>query len=233
MSAHDSAGYILDSWNDTSSARAVPSRSAYSNRAPCSRPRRAGCSTRSASSRRGAPWISAVARSASFICCPSAWDPRARSWASSARRRCFAVARDVVEERGLTNVRLVQGDATATGLPRAVFDLVHERLLLMIPPDLRARALPGLLRGAGLLDVRVHAHAQVAQAGSSAPASSSASSKAFATTSSATASRPMQSSPPSSTRCGAIWERRAPSSCSRSWSRRGGARRRDRLSAPR
>ena len=132
----------------------------------------------------------------------------------------LAVARDVVEERGLTNVRLVQGDATATGLPRAAFDLVHERLLLMITPDVarvlaemialacpggvvvvqdldvvsmicepahpawtrlvevyervyRARGLdgnlgrrlPGLLRGAGLLDVRVHAHAQVAQAG--------------------------------------------------------------------
>jgi len=46
----------------------------------------------------------------------------------------LAVAGDVIEERGLTNVRLVQGDATATGLPRAAFDLVHERLLLMITP---------------------------------------------------------------------------------------------------
>jgi SAM-dependent methyltransferase len=41
------------------------------------------------------------------------------------------LAADLVIERGLTNVRLVPGDATATGLERETFDLAHVRLLLV------------------------------------------------------------------------------------------------------
>ena len=44
-------------------------------------------------------------------------------------------AAGLVRERGLRNVELVAGDATATGLPRAAFDLVHVRLLLVNVPD--------------------------------------------------------------------------------------------------
>jgi ubiquinone/menaquinone biosynthesis C-methylase UbiE len=48
--------------------------------------------------------------------------------------RILNMARTLAAERNLTNVRLVQGDATATDLPRESFDFVHERLLLMITP---------------------------------------------------------------------------------------------------
>jgi SAM-dependent methyltransferase len=123
-----------------------------------------------------------------------------------------------VAERNLSNVQLIQGDATATQLPSASFDLIHERLLLfhvacpqqvvaeMVrlarpggwvalenfdaislacePPhpawdrllmmlnaawrdaglDLHiGRRLPGFLRTAGLVDVKVAAHAHVWQ----------------------------------------------------------------------
>ena len=44
------------------------------------------------------------------------------------------IARTVIAKRQLKNVELFQRDATATGLPRASFDLVHERLLLMVTP---------------------------------------------------------------------------------------------------
>ena len=47
--------------------------------------------------------------------------------------RFVDVALETVRERGLANTRVVQGDATATGLPRGSFDLVHERLLLIGP----------------------------------------------------------------------------------------------------
>lgn len=43
------------------------------------------------------------------------------------------LARGVVNQRALANVEVVEGDARATGLPRASFDLVHERLLLVGP----------------------------------------------------------------------------------------------------
>lgn len=43
------------------------------------------------------------------------------------------VARALVTERGLPNVQVVQGDAADTGLPRASFDLVHARGVLVSP----------------------------------------------------------------------------------------------------
>jgi SAM-dependent methyltransferase len=53
--------------------------------------------------------------------------------------RFVEMARRIVDERRLDNVRVMHGDATATGLPRGSFDLVHERLLLIGP--LRERVL--------------------------------------------------------------------------------------------
>jgi SAM-dependent methyltransferase len=44
-------------------------------------------------------------------------------------------ARAWVTERGLANVAVVPGDARATGLPRASFDLAHARLLLVNVPQ--------------------------------------------------------------------------------------------------
>jgi SAM-dependent methyltransferase len=44
-------------------------------------------------------------------------------------------ARQLVSQRGLRNVRVTVGDARATGLPSASFDLVHARLLLVNIPD--------------------------------------------------------------------------------------------------
>jgi SAM-dependent methyltransferase len=42
----------------------------------------------------------------------------------------LAMAARSLHERGLDHVRLVEADATATGLPSDTYDLVHERLLL-------------------------------------------------------------------------------------------------------
>lgn len=47
--------------------------------------------------------------------------------------RFVDMARQIITERQLSNVRLLEGDATDTGLPRASFELVHERLLLIGP----------------------------------------------------------------------------------------------------
>ena len=47
----------------------------------------------------------------------------------------LAMARDFAAEQGLANVRLVRGDARATGLPRDAFDLAHARLVLVTVPD--------------------------------------------------------------------------------------------------
>jgi SAM-dependent methyltransferase len=44
-------------------------------------------------------------------------------------------ARELVDERKLRNVEVMQGDARHTGLPAASFDLVHARLLLVTIPD--------------------------------------------------------------------------------------------------
>lgn len=47
--------------------------------------------------------------------------------------RFVDMAKDIVAERGLANVRLVRADARASGLPAASFELVHERLVLIGP----------------------------------------------------------------------------------------------------
>ena len=41
----------------------------------------------------------------------------------------------LMAERGLDSVRLIQGDAHDTGLPTSSFDLAHSRLLLVKRPD--------------------------------------------------------------------------------------------------
>jgi SAM-dependent methyltransferase len=46
-----------------------------------------------------------------------------------------ALARALVEERGLSNVEIVQGDGRRTGLASASFDLVHARTVLVTTPD--------------------------------------------------------------------------------------------------
>lgn len=48
--------------------------------------------------------------------------------------RMIAQASRTIAERKLTNVRLVLGDATASGLPADSFDLAHERLVLINHP---------------------------------------------------------------------------------------------------
>jgi SAM-dependent methyltransferase len=47
--------------------------------------------------------------------------------------RFVAMAKQIVAERGLTNVHVVQGDARSSDLPHDSFDVVHERLLLVGP----------------------------------------------------------------------------------------------------
>jgi ubiquinone/menaquinone biosynthesis C-methylase UbiE len=42
---------------------------------------------------------------------------------------------ELMAERGLGSVRLIQGDARNTGLPSSSFDLAHARLLLVNVPD--------------------------------------------------------------------------------------------------
>lgn len=49
--------------------------------------------------------------------------------------RFVAVGQAIVAQRRLGNVELVQGDANASGLPRASFDLAHERLVILQQPD--------------------------------------------------------------------------------------------------
>ncbi len=46
-----------------------------------------------------------------------------------------ALARELVGERGLPNVTIMQGDARRTGLPPSSFDLVHARTLLINVPE--------------------------------------------------------------------------------------------------
>jgi SAM-dependent methyltransferase len=45
------------------------------------------------------------------------------------------LARQFIAEHNLRNVEVLQGDAKATGLPRAFFDLVHARLVLVNVPE--------------------------------------------------------------------------------------------------
>jgi SAM-dependent methyltransferase len=53
-------------------------------------------------------------------------------------RESVALAKRYVADRGLKNVAVVQGDATATGLPGASFDLIHTRLMLVNVPYVEA-----------------------------------------------------------------------------------------------
>jgi SAM-dependent methyltransferase len=46
-----------------------------------------------------------------------------------------ALARQLVADRGLVNVDVLEGDARSTGLPRASFDLATSRLVLVNVPD--------------------------------------------------------------------------------------------------
>jgi SAM-dependent methyltransferase len=49
--------------------------------------------------------------------------------------RMIELGRQVLAARNLDNVRLVQGEADNTGLPREAFDFVHERTLLIDVPN--------------------------------------------------------------------------------------------------
>jgi SAM-dependent methyltransferase len=53
-------------------------------------------------------------------------------------RESVAFARRFVADRPLKNVTVLQGDATATGLPPTSFDLVHARLVLVNVPRVEA-----------------------------------------------------------------------------------------------
>ena len=53
-------------------------------------------------------------------------------------RESLATARRFVADRALQNVTLLEGDATATRLPEASFDLVHARLVLVNVPHVEA-----------------------------------------------------------------------------------------------
>jgi len=46
-----------------------------------------------------------------------------------------ATAKQFVKEKGLANVKILKGDAKATGLPRESFDLAHARLVLVNVPE--------------------------------------------------------------------------------------------------
>lgn len=66
--------------------------------------------------------------------------------------RFVDMGRQITGERGLANVRLVQADARASGLPAGSFDLVHERLVLIGPGrEAIARAMFDLARPGGVI----------------------------------------------------------------------------------
>jgi SAM-dependent methyltransferase len=66
-----------------------------------------------------------------------------------------ALGQEFVAERGLASVEIIPGDARATGLPRASFDLVHMRLVLVnVPePDNIVTELVALARPGGIVAV--------------------------------------------------------------------------------
>jgi ubiquinone/menaquinone biosynthesis C-methylase UbiE len=68
-------------------------------------------------------------------------------------RKSAAMAKFFVADRGLKNVEVVQGDATATDLPGASFDLVHARLVLVHVPHVEAvvREMVRLARPGGVV----------------------------------------------------------------------------------
>ena len=67
--------------------------------------------------------------------------------------KSVAMAKFFVADRGLKNVEVVQGDATATRLPGASFDLVHARLVLVNVPYVEAviREMVRLARPGGVV----------------------------------------------------------------------------------
>lgn len=67
----------------------------------------------------------------------------------------IAGARFFAEERGLSNVRIAEGDARETGLPSASFDLTHARFLLVFgQADPILREMIRLTRPGGLIVVQ-------------------------------------------------------------------------------
>jgi SAM-dependent methyltransferase len=70
--------------------------------------------------------------------------------------RMLAMARTSLAERALTGIELVEAGATATGLPRASFDLAHARLLLVNVPDPVAvvAEMAALVRPGGIVAVQ-------------------------------------------------------------------------------
>lgn len=63
------------------------------------------------------------------------------------------LARQFIAEHCLRNVEVLQGEAKATGLPRASFDVVHARLVLVnVPePQLVVEEMVGLVRPGGVV----------------------------------------------------------------------------------
>jgi SAM-dependent methyltransferase len=63
------------------------------------------------------------------------------------------LARQFIAERKLTNVEVLQADAKATGLPRASFDVVHARLVLVNVPEPQrvVEEMVGLARPGGVV----------------------------------------------------------------------------------
>jgi SAM-dependent methyltransferase len=72
------------------------------------------------------------------------------------QQRLLAVARELIVERGLDNVQLVEGDAGTPGLPRGSFDLAHARLLLVVVPNPAAvlAQIVALVRPGGMVAVQ-------------------------------------------------------------------------------
>ena len=68
-------------------------------------------------------------------------------------RESLTTARRFVADRALQNVTLLEGDATATRLPEASFDLVHARLVLVNVPHVEAvvREMVRLARPGGVV----------------------------------------------------------------------------------
>jgi len=68
-------------------------------------------------------------------------------------RDSVAIAKRFVADRGLKNVDVIQGDATATALPTALFEFVHARLVLVNVPWVEAivREMVRLVRPGGVV----------------------------------------------------------------------------------
>jgi SAM-dependent methyltransferase len=67
--------------------------------------------------------------------------------------RFVTMARSEIAQRGLRNVEIVQADALSTGLQKAAFDLVHERLVMINVPAREAllQEMISLLRPGGTI----------------------------------------------------------------------------------